>query len=79
MDDTPDILVRLFHQLRRPGRQEHHAEASGSTPSPCPTTCPSQRDTTGGASTPKSNKSTATYLGMGEDDINVHDQWACEA
>ncbi|MCD6665641.1 MAG: hypothetical protein LT081_06135, partial [Hydrogenophaga sp.] len=20
-----------------------------------------------------------TYLGMGEDDINVHDQWACES
>jgi hypothetical protein len=22
---------------------------------------------------------TRTYLGMGEDDINVHDQWACES
>jgi len=22
---------------------------------------------------------TSTYLGMGEDDINVHDQWACES
>ena len=22
---------------------------------------------------------TNTYLGMGEDDINVHDQWACES
>ncbi len=24
-------------------------------------------------------QATSTYLGMGEDDINVHDQWACES
>ena len=24
-------------------------------------------------------QNTRTYLGMGEDDINVHDQWACES
>jgi phthalate 4,5-dioxygenase oxygenase subunit len=38
----------------------------------------SRAATTTGATTPKSSAA-RTYLGMGEDDINVHDQWAVES
>ena len=78
VDDTHNLLVRLFHQLRWAGGQAHHAPAAADRRHPARLHPEDRAATTTGASTPKSS-STRTYLGMGEDDINVHDQWACES
>ena len=77
VDDYRLLLVLDLHQLRRAGRQGHHARQRLKT-YPAPDYKPDfHREQMPGASTPTSS-GRKTFTGMGFD-INIHDQWACES